>query len=61
MNFFENGYNGGGGDGKFSLEMGEGSQECGWGGGGFGFIMGGWEIFKVSLHSWQRGANPLVL
>ena len=24
-----------------------------------GFIMGGWEIFKVCLHSWQRNANPL--
>ena len=23
--------------------------------------MGGWEIFKVSLHSWQRGANPTIL
>ena len=21
--------------------------------------MEGWEIFKVSLHSWQRGTNPL--
>ena len=20
-----------------------------------------WEDFKVSLHSWQRGANPLIL
>ena len=27
----------------------------------FGFIMGGWEIFKVSSHSWWRGANPPVL
>ena len=26
-----------------------------------GFIMGGWEIFEVLLHSWQRGANPLIL
>ena len=63
MKFFENGYNGG--DGKFSLEM-EGGKPGMWGGGGegeggFGFIMGGWEIFKVSLHSWQRGANPLIL
>ena len=23
--------------------------------------MGGLEVFKVSLHSWQRGANPLPL
>ena len=23
-----------------------------------GFIMGGWEIFEVSLHSWQKGSNP---
>ena len=36
----------------FLLEMG------GKPGMGVGFIMGGWEIFKVSLHSWQRGANP---
>ena len=28
------------------------------GGIGVGFIMGGWEISQVSLHSWQRGANP---
>ena len=27
--------------------------------GGGGFIMGAWEIFKVSLHNKQRGANPL--
>ena len=20
-------------------------------------VMGGWEIFKVNLHSWERGAN----
>ena len=26
-----------------------------------GFIMGSWEIFEVSLHSWQRGANPSIL
>ena len=26
-----------------------------------GFIMGGWKIFKVSSHSWQRGANPTIL
>ena len=25
---------------------------------GGGVIIGGWEIFRVSLHSWQRGANP---
>ena len=24
-------------------------------------VMGGSEIFKVSWHSWQRGANPLIL
>ena len=33
-----------------------GSQE--W---GVGFIMGGWEVFKVSLQSWHRGANPPIL
>ena len=41
--------------GKFLLEMGE-SQE--WGGGGF--IMGGWEVFEVLLHSWQGGAKSPV-
>ena len=30
----------------------------GGGGGGGGFIMGGWEILKVSSHISQRGANP---
>ena len=35
----------GGGDGEFLLEI--------------GFIVGEREIFKVSLHSWQKGANPL--
>ena len=29
--------------------------------GGYGFKMERWEIFKVSLHSWQRGANPPIL
>ena len=24
-----------------------------------GLVFGGWEVFKVSLHSWQRGANTL--
>ena len=43
-------------DGKFLLQMGE-SQE--WGG-GVGFIMGGWEVFEVLLHSWQRGAKSPV-
>ena len=33
----------------------------GGGGGGVGFIMGEMENLKVSLHSWQRGANPLIL
>ena len=28
---------------------------------GVGFIMGGWEVFKVSLQSWHRGANPPIL
>ena len=31
------------------------------GGGGGGFIMEGWGIFKSSLQSWQRGANPSIL
>ena len=36
----------------------------GWGeprmGGRGWFYNGGWEIFKVSLHSWQRDAKPLL-
>ena len=41
---------------KFLLEMGEvRNGEGGW------FKMGGLEIFKVSLHSWQRVANPPFL
>ena len=30
-------------------------------GGGVGSIMGGWEILEVSLHSWKRGVNPVIL
>ena len=26
---------------------------------GICFMMGEWKIFKASLHSWQRGTNPL--
>ena len=54
MRFFKNGCNGGG-DRKFLLEM-EGTRNR-----GVGFIMGGWGLFKVSLHTWQRGANPPIL
>ena len=55
MKFSKDGCNGG--DGKFLLGMGErGSQE--W---GVGFIMEGYEIFKVSLHGWWRGGNPVIL
>ena len=46
MRFFKNGCNGG--DGKFLLEMGGARMGRGR---GVGFTMGGWEIFKVSLHS----------
>ena len=28
---------------------------------GICFIMGEWEIFKASLHSWPRGTNPYFL
>ena len=28
---------------------------------GGGVIMEGWKIFKVSSHSWQRGASPPIL
>ena len=52
MRFFKNGCDGG--NWKFLLEMGGGARN-----GRIGFIMGGWEIFKFSSHSWQRGANPL--
>ena len=27
---------------------------------GVGFIMGGWEIFEVALHSWQMGASSFT-
>ena len=67
MRIFKNGCNRGGGggwvgSGIFLLEMGE-SQECRNGGGGWGwfYIGGDGEIFKVSLHSWQRKANPPIL
>ena len=53
--FLKNGCNGGGGMGNFYQKWGRARN----GGIGFGFIMGEQEIFKVSLHSWQRGANPL--
>ena len=52
--FLKNGCNGGG-MGNFYQKWGRARN----GGIGFGFIMGEQEIFKVSLHSWQRGANPL--
>ena len=46
MIFFKNGYNGGGGRWElFTRKGGRGR---------------GWEIFKGSLHSWQRAANPLL-
>ena len=54
MKFFKNGCKGGGW-GIFTRNGG-GSQE--W---GIAFIMWGWLIFKVYLHSWQKGANPLIL
>ena len=61
MKFFRNGCNGGW---KFLIEMGgrggEKASNMG-GGGGVGSIMGGQEILKVSLHSWQRGVNPVIL
>ena len=47
MRFFKNGHNGGGGgDGKFLLEIGESQKWWGW------FYLGG-------DGNWQRGANPL--
>ena len=53
MRFFKNGCDGR--NGKFLLEMGGEARN-----GRIGFIMGGWEIFKFSVHSWQRGANSLL-
>ena len=55
----KNGCNGGGGgEGGWEIfTRNGGSQE--WGGGWF--KMGGLEIFKVFLHSWQRVANPPFL
>ena len=45
--FFKNGCNGG--DGKVLPENGASQEGEGVvGGGGVGFVMGGWEIFKVS-------------
>ena len=40
-------------------QKGGGSREGG--GGGVSFTIGGCEVFKVSLYSWQRAANPLIL
>ena len=54
--FLKNGCNGGG-MGNFYQKWGRARN----GGIGFGFIMGEQEIFKVSLHSWQRGANPYFM
>ena len=46
---------------SFATRNAEGSQE--WGGvragGGLVLQWGGWEIFKVFLHSWQR-APPIL-
>ena len=47
MKFFKNGCNWE--DGKFLLKM---VGKPGMRGEGVGFIIGGWNIFKVSLHSW---------
>ena len=47
MKFFKNGCNWE--DGKFLLKM---VRKPGMRGEGVGFIIGGWKIFKVSLHSW---------
>ena len=52
MRFLKNGCNGG--MENLYSKWGEARNE-----GGIGFEMGGWEICKVSLHSWQRSANLL--
>ena len=46
----------------FTRNVGQ-ARNGGGGGGGAGvcFLMGGLKIFKVSSHSWQRGANPTIL
>ena len=58
MKFFKNGCNGGGGGGGgervgeiFTRNWKEAKNM------GVGFIMGEWENFGNSLHSWQRGAT----
>ena len=49
-----------GGGSKFFTRNGK-KDSNGAVGGEVGFIIGGRELFKVSLHSWQRGANPPIL
>ena len=65
MKFFKNGCNGRGRGGAWAWEIftkiGGGGARNGKGGCGAGFIMGEWEIFKVSLHSWLKGANLVIL
>ena len=36
------------------------TKNRGSGGGGGARNGGGWEIFKVSLHGWQKGVNPPI-
>ena len=43
------------GDWKFLLEIDGKPGMGGW------FYNRGWEVFKVCLHSWNRGANPPIL
>ena len=39
----------------FTRKGGKPGMTGGW------FYNRGWEVFRVSLHSWQRGANLLIL
>ena len=58
MRFFKNGCNGE----RWEIFTRQGGKPGrGRGGGGVGFLMEGWEIFKVSFHSWWRGANLPIL
>ena len=44
-----------GGGSKIFTRNGGSQESWGW------FYNGGWGLFKVSLHTWQRGANPPIL
>ena len=55
MRFFKNGCN----EERWEIFTRQGGKPGR--GAGVGFIMEGWEIFKVSFHGWWRGANLPIL